>query len=596
MAKVKKADDNKADDNYSQRVRQDLRNMIIQTVGKSEKAEDGVLTRQRVPEDPFEQLYSSQNLLLPPYDFDNLYSIYEENDVLQACVAAMRNNVDGFGYDLDFVGDDFKEKKTPEAKAEYESLKNFFDYANDEQSWTTIRKDAREDLEVIGNAAIEIVRNLKGEIALAYHLPFKRMRIAAIKTGQEDGVRTKVVVFRNGKPTTLTVRKLFRRFCQLSPSGKKLRWFKSFGDPRPMDATDGLFKSPVEIKRFATEVMHFKLNFGGNVYGFPRWIGAVLEAMGRRSAQFVNYDLFESQGLPPMAIMVSNGILTDDSVSAIQEMVRGLRGVEKWNRVVLLESHVESSGLEDKGQAKIELKNLAEYRKEDQMFERYLTSTAHNTRHSFRLPPLYVGMTETYTMATSKAAKTVAEEQIFVPEREAVDEIINQRIVVKEFNAKYWRYRTRGPRIVGAEEISKGVETFSKVGAFSVNHAIEMANEAFGLNMTKYEGKWADYPLEFVIKLVEQGATVEGLDELADMAGGLAPEVKQLLPPPGQQQLPVPITQKGLPAYVPQKILNSEMFDEDEKALYKKLLMIQDVITDLKETEYDGEPDSEDTE
>jgi capsid portal protein len=304
----------------------------------------------------------------------------------------------------------------------------------------------------------------------------------------------------------------------------------------------------------------------------PRWIGTLLDVMGRRSASFVNYDLFQNQGIPPMAVLVSGGTLTDESLEELELVFRSARGLSQFNRVLLLESILEGAGIDDKGSAKIDLKNLSEYRKEDQMFDRYLKHTEKAIRHRYRLPPLHVGAAETFTHATAKSARTVAEEQVFVPERLSFDEAVNNELLVPELQIGMWTYKSKGPRIAGADELSKGVETFAKAGAISVNHAIDRANDAFGTQMSKYDQPWADYPITVVIEMLKAGAlTLEGLGEIP--------------PPPNtggrQGQLP------GLP----QKVLKSDMFNPAEKKLYKQMLLLQSMAHALTPEEIDDLPD-----
>jgi len=310
-------------------------------------------------------------------------------------------------------------------------------------------------------------------------------------------------------------------------------------------------------------------------YGVPRWIGAVLDVMGRRSASFVNYDLFESQGIPPLAVLVSGGVLTDESLDELKTLLRSLRGEDKWNRVMVLESNVESLGLEEKGTAKIELKNLSEYRKEDLMFDKYLGNTHDNCRHRFRFPPLYTGSAETFTHATAKAAQNVAEEQVFIPERGEFDETINRKIVQNELGIDMWSFATKGPRIVGSEELSKGVSAFVSAGAVSVNNAIQLANRAFNLQMSQYNQPWAELPIVLIIKAIEAGAQLQGVGRAIEQP---ALEVGST---------PVPV-QKSLP-YLPQKVFKSDMFNEDEKKLYKRLLLLQTAVESIPEDEWDHE-------
>ena len=215
-------------------------------------------------EDEFEGFYSKHGILRPPYSFSALYTIYEESDILQSCVEAMQNNVDGFGYQMVFLGDDVKEKDSKIAISELSRATEFLDSVNESQSITTARKDVREDIEVLGNGAFEVVRNRKGEIAMMYPVHFSKMRMCKMDS---TPVVVTVEVPRNGKMVRIKVKKYFRKFVQVSSSGKKLRWFKEFGDPRVMDATTGDFVSTgARPKVPASEIWHLKNSFGGSTY------------------------------------------------------------------------------------------------------------------------------------------------------------------------------------------------------------------------------------------------------------------------------------------------------------------------------------------
>lgn len=549
---------------------QTLRSLSIERVKKEDVSPvDGQLFRRAVDDDlldPYSGIYTEKRLKVPPYPFGNLYKIYEESDVLQSCVDAMRKNVDGFGYQMQFLGDDLKEKDSVASQAELTAATNFFDQVNEDQSITTIRQLVREDVEVLGNGAIEVIRSLDGKIQMLYHLPFRNVRMAALQGLPAD---VKVKVKRNGKEQEIDVKKYFRRFCQMRPDGQSIRWFKELGDPRMMDALTGDYVTTTPAMT-ASELWHIKTPFGGMAYGLPRWVGAILSVMGRRQAEFINYDLFETQGIPPMAILVSGGTLTDESLDELEGFVKGMRGAQNWNKLVILEALVEGAGLEDRGTARLELKNLAEYRKEDAMFGKYMDSTEKCIRHRYRLPPLYVGAAETFTHATAKAAQTVAEEQVFIPERAMFDETIIRKIL-PELGITKWTFKTKGPRIVGGDMLTAALTAFSGVGAMSVNHAIDRANEALGLEMSKYKVPWADYPVPFVLEMIKAGQITA-----PDMIEGMT--FKPPVVPPGQ--IAGPKQPLLLPAPKPQnkaieKAMASDLFTDDEKALYKLLLTMQ---------------------
>lgn len=449
-------------------------------------------------------------LIMPPYAFESLYEWYENSDALQTCIDAIINNVDGFGHVFQYLGEDLKLKDSAEAMKQLTKIENFFSQVNDNQSFRTIRKAFRKELEIIGCSAFEIIRNNKGDISMMFHAKMKNMRMS-IRSNKS--VKVPVTMMRDGKQVTIIMRKFFRKFCQLD-NGSQLKWFKEFGDPRFMDASSGEYKkTAVECKPLASEILFVKNEVGNEPYGLPRWIGAMLQVLGRRNAHYINYDLGETQGIPPLAVSVSGGILNDESLDDLEAIIKGARGVENWNKVLILESVPNSASLDEKGGAKIELKNLTEYRKEDQMFDRYLKATEADIRGRYRLADLYVGRSENYTHSTSKSAQKVTEEQMFVPEREDFDEIVNMQLLKKEFNITLWKFVTKGPRLSGADDISQGVDTFGKAAAFTINNAIEQANIAFNTQMSKFEDTWANYPFPLVMQLIKLGRLkIEGLE------------------------------------------------------------------------------------
>lgn len=527
--------------------------------------------------DEFSSLYTQHNLVEPLYNFYTLYIIHDQSDILGECVEAYAENIDGFGYQLQYLGED-QTKKSEKEIADEQMLKDFFDHANEKESWVKIRKAMRKDLEILGNGAFEIVRNVAGKPGMVYHIPFKSIRCTKV---HPDPVDVQVVMKRGGEHIKVRVRKYFRKWAQVKEGGSVLTWFKSYGDPRVMNALTGEFEKvvrkdsktgsyindagdPVQI---ATEIKQYKIGGVGQAYGVPRWMGDVPDVIGRRSAQYINYDLMNSQGIPPLVIMVSGGSLTDESMLELKSVVRSMRGKEKWNKVALLESTPENTGLEDRGNAKIELKNLTEYRKDDLMFEKYLKNTEETIRHTYRLPRMYVGSSIAFTHSTSVVARITAEEQVFMPGRSDFDEGVNNEIINGEFGIYEWKYTSKGPKIVGSKELAAGVDTFSKIGAFTINHAIAMANEAFGLQMSTFSEKWADYPIPLVLELLKLGM----LGEIDAITGKTTP--------PGNSELRVIRGNVAKMEKVSDKIMDSDIFSKEEKDLYKRLLTIQYAMT-----------------
>ena len=460
------------------------------------------------------KLLTQYQLLQPYYDPVRLYDITENCSALSACIETMKANVDGFGHEFLFIGDKGK-KFDDEVVAEKTFLENFFKAVNEYQSFPTLRQELREDLETTGNAYIEIVRFPNGKLAAMYRADCKYVR-AQIK--QDTPVPVSIELTRFGMPKKITIYKRFRRYAMLvNAQQQTIRWFKEYGDPRRMCAITGKYEDELEpgeqIQELATEIIHLKL--GNGVYGVPRWIGLTSVILGLQSADFVNYDLFDNQVVPPLAILVSNGTLTKDSIDDLAELLQRKRGVENFHKILILEALPVGAGdsLEDvKSTAKVDLKEFSMARKEDVIFKQYIELSEKRIRARYRLPPLYLGVAEEYSRSTSDTSKLVAEEQVFKPERNKFDEIVNFTIM-RELGAQYWKFQTIGPRMIEGNEIISAFEKFAKAGVLTINQGIRIVNHVLGLDATEYDQVWANYPVPLVMELLKQG-NLKDLEEL----------------------------------------------------------------------------------
>jgi len=378
---------------------------------------------------------------------------------------------------------------------------------------------------VLGMMGIEIVRDKQGKIAAAYYLPWKNMRLCPIVP--EDYAETTIELPRNGKLLPVPYNKPFRRFARLIDNGKKkkLRFFKSFGDPRPL-TTKG---ERVNGKRQASEVLFVKRNFGGMAHGLPQWIGSTFDVSGRRNAQAINWDLLRSQGIPPLIISVE-GELTNDSWDEIWNMILGARGVENFNKVWVLQVKPVSTGPNTKSPTKVQFHNMFEHRGDDQMFNKYLEGTQNRLSQVFRIPAGFRGDVGSYSYASLYGSKVIGEEQAFGPERIKWDGVVNRKLIkgVKGFAAKHWTYKSKMAEISGPEEIRKAIEALSKSGAMSINNAIRLANDAFGRNFSTYKAAWADLPLE-IIRPVLNRQNIPGLEALEGQQANVEPSLENMV-------------------------------------------------------------------
>jgi len=496
----------------------DARNKLRLVLKGIYKEASNILSRQpNIEESVFpKKVIEQNNLLSPYYDPMKLYNMVENNSALSACIETMQANVDGFGHEFLFIGP--KEKKfDDDVVKEKQALEAFFSRVNETQSFTTLRTELRYDLEVTGNAYIEVVRYPDKSIAALYRADTRFVR-ARIK--QDKYVNVKVTLPRGGKDRLTTIQKRFRKYAMLVPGyPNSVRWFKEYGDPRKMCAVTGKYEDELKpgekIQEEATEILHLKM--GNGIYGVPRWIGLTSVILGLKSADFVNYDLFNNQVVPPLAVLVSNGTLTSDSIEDLTEAFKSKKGVENFHKVLILEAvPFQASGMEDvKSTAKVELKEFSMARKDDAIFKQYIELSEKRIRSRYRLPPLYLGVAEEYSRSTSDTSKLVAEEQVFKPERNKFDELVNFTIM-RELGAKYWKFSTVGPRMIEGNEVIDAFKKFADAGVLTINQGIRIVNHVLGLDATEYDQVWANYPFPIIMELLKQG-NLRDLEELEEV-------------------------------------------------------------------------------
>src|SRR5262249_34309230 len=115
----------------------------------------------------------------------------------------------------------------------------------------------------------------------------------------------------------------------------------------------------------ATETLHFTVPSTGPPYGVPRWIGALLSVLGSREMEEVNYLYFQNKSVPPLALLVSGGRLSDASIPRIERFIEeNLKGKENFHKILILEAEGGGSSGE-MARAKIELHPLTDAQQQD---------------------------------------------------------------------------------------------------------------------------------------------------------------------------------------------------------------------------------------
>lgn len=530
---------------------------VHQFVMKQLDSNEVLATSNKLPEDEFSSQDLQHKLLPPPYDAFKLSLLTESSSILGPAIGVMEVNVDSFGVEFVPSVDDetFKEleeeqekllgsrpkdtgtktdkpnRQETEIEAEYRRAVNFFKYCNRRLSYTQLRKRLRRDFEQTGNGYYEILRNhLTGKITGIEWLPSHTVRIGKMEKFFVDYMAKRKVS--DTEIEEFPDKQKFRRFAQIKEAGSKPVWYKEFWDPRLMDADTGAMATAVRNEKgtitkvipindsdfpafdvnkllagrmkLATEILHFMCYQTARSlpYGIPRWIGNLISIIGSRSSEEINLMYFDNKTVPPGMLLVEGGKITKDTTERITNHIKdNVKGSKNFHSILLVEATARENpnpNLPAPGVPRLKWISMRDAQNGDALFQKYDQQNIDKIIGSFRYWGGYVGRTKEINLATAQVARQISEEQVFQPEREEYDSIINRTIMV-DMNFNYWEHKTKGPQLSTPKEkadILKSLEPYitGKEGRLISGEILNKELEELPEGST-----WQDKPLRLVI-------------------------------------------------------------------------------------------------
>jgi capsid portal protein len=325
--------------------------------------------------DEADQVWMGVGAVIPPYEPFVLLTLLEHSNSLRQCIDAYVTNIDAFGHRFDPVidltasdaddrikqyiksreaeknpgvvadptrqvpepGEDQVSKVRAELiermREELLQIQHFFEYACLNESFVSLRRKTRQDIETMGNAYWECIKSTDGKLAGFEYVPgFTVRHMPADRHATTVQMKVKKDLFNY---TEIEGKRHFRRFVQVFET--RTIWFKEFGDPRVVSRKDGAYFAKVEdLKKRdtndepASEIFHFSVHSSKSSYGIPRWIGTILSVLGSRQAEEVNHSYFENKSVPPLAVLVSGGRISQSTVDRIKEFIENdIKGKKK---------------------------------------------------------------------------------------------------------------------------------------------------------------------------------------------------------------------------------------------------------------------------
>jgi capsid portal protein len=224
-------------------------------------------------------------------------------------------------------------------------------------------------------------------------------------------------------------------------------------------------------------------------------------------------------------LLVSGGKLSETSIPRIERFIEeNLKGKNNFHKILILEAEGPTS-TNDAARAKIELRPLTEAQQHDALFQQYDERNIDKVGGAFRLPRLLRGDSRDFNRAVADAQLRFAEDQVFQPERDEFDFIINRKLLA-DMGVRFWRFRSQTPVTRDPERMTNMVEKLVRVGVLTPEEGRVLASDIFNREFAKLGADWTKRPITLTLAGIQTGSS----DELqVKPSETLVDEAKRLL-------------------------------------------------------------------
>jgi len=371
----------------------------ITRMNKAYTGQDGAKSKQLFPEQDITTAYGLFDVVLPPYNLDELAFFFDNSFANHAAINAKVANTVGLGYGFimsDIVKSRIEEienvdqrvraqRKVERAKSE---LTNWLEELNDEDTFTHVLEKAMTDYEATGNGYIEIGRKNTGEIGYIGHIPATTVRVRRMRDGYVQIVNQRVV------------------------------FFKNFQDTKTVN--------PVTTDQRPNELIHIKKYSPKNTYyGVPDVVSAATSVVGDQLAARYNIDYFENKAVPRYIVTLKGAKLSSEAEDKLFRFLQsGLRGQNHRTLYIPLPG----DGPDNKVEFKME---PVENGIQEGSFDKYRTSNVHDILMAHQVPISKVGSDPGSSIASALVSDRTFKEQVARPSQKNLEKTINKLIKEK---------------------------------------------------------------------------------------------------------------------------------------------------------------------
>jgi PBSX family phage portal protein len=384
-------------------VNQNFKRRMSRKISKVWTGVDGAESKQLIPQQDITSAYGLFDVIVPPYNLDELASFYETNFANHAAINAKVANTVGLGYHFEIsnsVKDKLEEAVDDNqlmrayAKAERgkATATDWLEGLNDEDTFTHVLEKALIDCEATGNGYIEIGRTVTGEIGYVGHIPATTIRVRRLRDGYVQIVNQNTVFFKN-----------FQDKRQTNPVTN---------DPRPNEL--------IHLKKYTPK---------NSYYGIPDSLASATAIVGDQLAGRYNIDYFENKAVPRYIVTLKGGQLSNESEDKLFRFLQsGLRGQNHRTLFLPLPKDTPDNKVEFKMEA-------IESGIQDGSFDKYRRSNREDILMSHQMPMSKVGSAAGVSIASALAADRTFKEQVARPVQRNIEKVVNK--IIKEKTDMY---------------------------------------------------------------------------------------------------------------------------------------------------------------
>jgi PBSX family phage portal protein len=366
-------------------------------INKAFTGQDNTGSKQLFPEQDIVTAYGLYDVVVPPYNLDELAFFYENQFANHAAINAKVSNIVGLGYS--FNNTDATTARLEEAESEEQLMRaqrkiqrlksemtNWLEELNDEDTFSHILEKVYTDVESTGNGYIEVGRKVNGQIGYVGHIPSTTVRVRRIRDGYIQIVNQRVVYFRNFQ-------------------GKEENTVTN--DPRPNEL--------IHIKKYSPKTSY---------YGVPDTVASSVSMVGDNLAGRYNIDYFENKAVPRYIVTLKGAKLSSDAEDKLFRFLQsGLRGQNHRTLYIPLPG--------DSTDNKVDFKmDPIESGVQEGSFEKYRKSNRDDILMAHQVPFSKVGGGAGVSIASALSSDRTFKEQVARPAQRNLEKVINK--IIKE--------------------------------------------------------------------------------------------------------------------------------------------------------------------